>query len=150
MLHGAAWSYHSTAGIVFRYLNDTPAGDNASVASSTVEFLNYTDAHDVDEDKTTISSQGGAWNYGPIIGIALRYMNDSPTTSGYHVASSTVEFLNYTDGHDVDEDIASIMAQGGYWDNGASVGVTLRLVFDLSSAAYDTVASRRNITQHDS
>lgn len=33
MLHGAAWSYHSTAGIAFRYLNDTPAGDNASVAS---------------------------------------------------------------------------------------------------------------------
>ena len=117
--------------------------------STSKDIINYTDFHDVDEDIRTIILHGAAWSYHSTAGIVFRYLNDTPAGDNASVASSTVEFLNYTDGHDVDEDLRTIQAQGGYWDNGVAVGVILRLVFDLSSAAYDTVASRRNITQHD-
>ena len=48
----------------------------------------------------------------------------------------------YTDMHDVDESIATISAQGGYWNFGDSVGVAQRHMFDYSSNMRDIVASR--------
>ena len=41
--------------------------------------LNHTDFHYVDEDMTAISSQGGAWIYGPMAGVTDRELNSDPT-----------------------------------------------------------------------
>jgi len=50
-------------------------------------FLNYTDAHDVDEDLKTILCHGASWVNHATIGIAMRYMSDSPTVTSPDVAS---------------------------------------------------------------
>ena len=48
----------------------------------------YTDEHDVDEELMAIVSQGGRWHEGNRAGIALRSLNDHPTTtSGFWGAS---------------------------------------------------------------
>ena len=45
--------------------------------------------------------------------------------------------------HDVDEDIATIPAQGGYWSHGLFAGVALRDMYDTSTInASEFVASR--------
>jgi len=46
----------------------------------------YTDAHDVDENTMTISSQGGCWIDVNQAGAALRNLYNTPTVSGYYVA----------------------------------------------------------------
>ena len=47
----------------------------------------YTDKHDVDEDLKTIATHGANWSSSTMAGIALRFVFDPPTNSGYHVAS---------------------------------------------------------------
>ena len=47
----------------------------------------YTDAHNVDEDMTTISVQGGSWNYGTATGITQRELMSDTSASGDNVAS---------------------------------------------------------------
>ena len=50
----------------------------------------------------------------------------------------------YTDWQDVDEDIATIPGQGGYWSHGLFVGVTQRHLFDFPTNVHDIVASKNN------
>ena len=51
----------------------------------------------------------------------------------------------YTDGHDVDEDMRSILAQGGMWTEGSATGVTDRTMFDGQNESSTYVASMKNI-----
>ena len=51
----------------------------------------------------------------------------------------------YTDWQDVDEDIATIPGQGGYWSHGLFVGVTQRHLFDFPTNVHDIVASKKII-----
>ena len=51
----------------------------------------YTDGHDVDEDKTTISGCGGQWVFTIRTGVASRYMDDSSSTISHTVASSSIQ-----------------------------------------------------------
>ena len=111
--------------------------------STSKDIINYTDYHDVDEDMKTISVYGGFWIEGELIGVTHRNVLDAHTTSGYHVASSTVEFLNYTDQHDVDEDVRTIGKQGGRWIAEAGNGVCLRHLIDDITSEQDLVASRK-------
>ena len=55
--------------------------------STSKVFLNYTDAHDVDENKMTIMSQGGRWDRATWAGATYRYVFDTPTTALVSVAS---------------------------------------------------------------
>ena len=49
----------------------------------------YTDDHDVDEDRATITSCGGYWYFPSRAGIALRHMNNSvPATDFYDRVAS--------------------------------------------------------------
>ena len=118
--------------------------------STSKDIINYTDFHDVDEDIRTIMLHGAAWSYHSTAGIVFRYLNDTPAGDNASVASSTVEILNYTDLHDVDENERTISAQGGDWSASVFGGIVMRHVFDSPTNYYGTVASRRNITQHDS
>lgn len=57
-------------------------------------------------------------------------------------------FLNYTDDHEVDEDMLTIVLQGGYWPEGPVPGNTRRFMkYDLFSK-FDTVASRKKNKRH--
>ena len=47
----------------------------------------YTDEHDVDENMVTIMNQSGMWLNGSMVGITIRTMNDTPTSSPDYVAS---------------------------------------------------------------
>ena len=105
--------------------------------------------HDVDEDLKTVADQGGRWLAGNTGGVALRYISSAPIALD-HVASSTVEFLNYTDLHVVDEDERAIICKGGRFDMLSASGLFRTDLFDLPNNAIDSVASRRNIIQHDS
>lgn len=49
--------------------------------------LNYTDFHYIDEDMTTISSQGGAWIYRTMAGVTERELNNDLTHVSNSVAS---------------------------------------------------------------
>jgi hypothetical protein len=49
--------------------------------------INYTDYHEVDEDMRAIVAQGGSWWEDGGTGVAMRCMNNSPTSSIDYVAS---------------------------------------------------------------
>ena len=51
----------------------------------------YTDFHDVDEDRRTISIQGGEWPAGNTAGIMVRFVIDSPSSAWDTVASSYIQ-----------------------------------------------------------
>ena len=51
----------------------------------------------------------------------------------------------YTDEHNVDEDLVSIMLQGGWWGFGNMVGVVNRNMNDSPTVIFDVVASLKNI-----
>ena len=78
--YGGAWSYHSTAGIVFRYLWDSSSQASTNAASSNISklIIYYTDAHDVDEDKRTMTNYGGFWPRGNDVGMMHRDLYQSP------------------------------------------------------------------------
>jgi hypothetical protein len=46
----------------------------------------------------------------------------------------------YTDGHEVDEDLKTLMAQGGDWPDGSWAGITGREMDDSPTNVYDGVA----------
>ena len=48
----------------------------------------------------------------------------------------------YTDEHDVDEDLKTIMAQGGYWPDGSWAGIMLRDLSTHPTSSLNRVASR--------
>ena len=89
----------------------------------------YTDNHDVDEDNVTISVYGGLWNLGNSAGVTYRYVFDSPSQIQPGNASGRRHlkmFIYYTDEHDVDEDLRTILIQGGNWPGTAMEGVVFR------------------------
>ena len=55
--------------------------------STSEKIFNYTDDHDVDEDKTTVSLHAGRWNRSTLTGIVCRNLYDTPTITGGDVAS---------------------------------------------------------------
>ena len=52
-------------------------------------FLDYTDAHDVDENVRAIPEQGGRWHKASFAGIMERDLSDSPTNY-YNIVASYV------------------------------------------------------------
>ena len=100
----------------------------------------YTDYHDVDEDMATIPEHGGDWS---MVGIMQRYLYNNPSTLDPTVASSNMKKIsNYTDAHNVDEDVTAIPYHGGYWPHGDIAGIALRDIACDSSDLFFTVASR--------
>ena len=53
-------------------------------------------------------------------------------------------FLNYTDGFNVDEDMAAISYQGGYWDYRDQEGIARRCM-DYTSADADSYVASSNM-----
>ena len=49
--------------------------------------VNYTDMHDVDEDRTTVSVYGGYWVYGDAVGVTCRRTTDPLNIIYANVAS---------------------------------------------------------------
>ena len=47
----------------------------------------YTDEHNVDEDRVTITSQGGRWCELSTVGVSDRYIWNSPSSPSPNVAS---------------------------------------------------------------
>ena len=64
--------------------------------------------------------------------------------------STSKDIINYTDWHDVNEDMKTISAQGGRWLGGKEDGVFIKTMDVTSTKTSANVASIRNITQHDS
>lgn len=64
--------------------------------------------------------------------------------------STSKDIINYTDMHDVDENRMTMFAHGGGWPYESMIGITQRDVSNVPNASQIGVASRRNITQHDS
>ena len=104
----------------------------------------YTDAHDVDETTRTVCSCGGMWYNANMVGTACRYMYDDPLFSITHVASSNIQIQNYTDQHNVDEDIMTLLLQGGSWARKSRAGIAHRDL-NINSTHIDVdIASVKN------
>ena len=103
--------------------------------STSKNNLNYTDLHDVDEDMTGIIITGGEWLAIEYNGAFRRNMGNYPSSILDSVASSNMEkFSNYSDAHDVDEDIASFSILGGYYQSSTSkVGLMYRDMINITS-----------------
>ena len=54
------------------------------------KISNYTDHHDVDEDKMTVIFQGGFWNTANDAGVTHQDMTVSPGILAHIVASSDI------------------------------------------------------------
>ena len=59
-------------------------------------FLNYTDAHDVDESVATIGNFGGHFNVGEVsvVGMLMRYLDSYTTKNLSFVASSNMKIFD--------------------------------------------------------
>ena len=107
----------------------------------------YTDSHNVDEDIRAISLYDGDWTTGIAAGITMRYMGDSPSNSFEHVASRCRHpklIKYYTDGHNADEDLATIVDQGGFWIEESREGIIYRCMDCDPFATLGHVASLKN------
>ena len=75
----------------------------------------------------------------------MRYLYSIPTDSPDSGAASRCRHLkkifNYTDYHDVDEDIATITSHGAQWSDTTAIGITRRELFNTSTYSNDAVAS---------
>ena len=90
--YGERWIAESMTGVAYRSLNDHPGNVLGDVASSNMKkFCNYTDSHDVDEDKVTISIYDGWWTDGIRAGVIYRSLNDAPIYALDTVASSDIK-----------------------------------------------------------
>ena len=56
----------------------------------------YTDFHDVDEDRMTITACGGNWQEAIWVGIAFRPVNIDPSTSPHSDVASVCRHLKYS------------------------------------------------------
>ena len=57
------------------------------------------------------------------------------------MSTFTYYLHDYTDVHDVDEDVRAITIQSGYWSHGTNAGAAYRSLNDAPDNALDTVAS---------
>ena len=101
----------------------------------------------------TITLHGGDcglyWG-GTSSGVFLRIMGQylSPTDGLENVASVCRHLRyssNYTDDHDVDEDLRVIMIFGGLFGRGNKIGVFSHNANHTPTEVWDTVASLKNI-----
>ena len=81
------------------------------------------------------------WVNGNDVGITQRTMRDSSSHASSLVASSNTQMWNYTDYHEVDEDMMTSLLQGGLWSNVTDVGITFRFITDSPSNLSSYVAS---------
>lgn len=89
-----------------------------------------------------IASYNGDWSFADWAGITHRHLLNTPTDALNIVASSNIRInLNYTDGHDVDEDLMTISNCGGNWPRGNEAGITFRELFRSSFFISAGVAS---------
>ena len=51
--------------------------------------------------------------------------------------------LNHTDQHDVDEDMMTVLAQGGSWSYGSMTGIVCRDMYHINTGAGIIVASKQ-------
>ena len=106
----------------------------------------YTDWYDVDEDSMTVAKCGASsdWTFGIQAGVTSRTIYSTPTDSGPNVASVCRHLkysLNYTDGHDVDEDMPTIVRHGGWYVDGYMSGVACRFMRETPTNTSESVAS---------
>ena len=89
---GGTWNNGDMPGVICREVYHTSSHLSNYVASSDISRLikYYTDFHDVDEDGTTISIQGGEWPAGNTAGIMVRFVIDSPSSAWDTVTSSNI------------------------------------------------------------
>ena len=50
---------------------------------------------------------------------------------------------NYTDAHDVDEDMPAIIRRGGDWGDSINAGLTQQSAYNTPSTSVPTVASKK-------
>ena len=53
--------------------------------------------------------------------------------------------IYYTDAHDVDEDLKTILCHGASWVNHATIGIVMRYMTDSPTVTPPSVASLKNI-----
>ena len=76
---------------------------------------------------TAILVHGGRWENESNAGIARREMNDlSSNISSIVASSSTKNYYSYTDEHDVDEALRTILIHGADWPGIAMAGIVMR------------------------
>ena len=93
----------------------------------------------------TIVHHGGEWWRGSNAGITHRDVAGEPSTISDVAASKRRHlkmFIHYTDTHDVDEDMRTILACGGYATAGDAGGIVRLNMNDPSFYYSITVASR--------
>ena len=78
---GGSWTYEIISGIMLRDVADLPTTTFEFVASLNIQISKYTDAHDVDEDKVTMTIQGERYSAEFLAGIMHRHMYNAPTDS---------------------------------------------------------------------
>ena len=109
-------------------------------------FCNYTDPHDVDEDLKGFTSHGGSESWDNRAGMFIR-QPDNPLDITYSGGASRCRHPKlikyYTDLHDVDESMMTIVHHGGEWWRGSNAGITHRDVAGEPSTISDVAASRR-------
>ena len=89
----------------------------------------------------TIALLGGFWPSGIKTGIACRYLTDYTTTQMFVASSNTQNVINYTDTHDVDEDMSTICTCYGSYNQGDEVGIMRRYMNDSPTLVSADVAS---------
>ena len=57
--------------------------------------------------------------------------------------STSENNLNYTDAHDVDEDMPAIIRRGGDWGDSINAGLTQQSAYNTPSTSVPTVASKK-------
>ena len=89
-MHGGRWIAEGGIGVALRLMAGTSTDLSDTVASrcrhpKLIKY--YTDAHNVDEDLTAISRDGGWWNHETQAGAAHRDLYHPSTFNTYYVAS---------------------------------------------------------------
>lgn len=79
------------------------------------------------------------------MGVTHRHIGDSPSNSFEYVASSNMKKIrNYTDYHNVDEDVPTSSEQGGFLTSETGAGIAYRYI-NFSSDTTSTGVASSNI-----
>ena len=101
--------------------------------------------HEVDEELRTISRRGGHWTWTSQPGITHQDISYFPTHASVTAASSNMQKIkNYSDYHDVDEELVIIPAQGGRWAEAGGAGIAFRAANYTPTTTLNSVASLEN------
>ena len=92
---------------------------------------------------TAIPLHGGYWDRETGVGITRRYIEFIHTNFYVNVASICRHpklIIYYTDWHNVDEDMVTLVYHGGSWSYDIQAGVTYRDTDETPTITYDFVA----------